>query len=112
MAAKCTCFAVIDDPVRKERFKDIFPNDEVPIKAPIPAGRAQTGSEQYTYYIVDKSRITDAQIPILAERIAPAFKLNEEEVIQTFRDPDFEVPLRADGLTICFCPLHTRMLIA
>ena len=109
--AECSCTATITDPERKARFAGIFPNDDIPIKHPMIAGTGQTGNETYQFYEVAKERFTEDQRLQVAKVLAPVFDLPESEILKDIADPEFKIPLKAYGLIVSFCKLHSRMVL-
>jgi len=108
----CSCYAIIADPIRKERFSGIFPDDQVPIKGPlVNEALAETSGEVYQFYELDKSRISPEQRQNLIERLAPAFDVSPEAVQQAFEDPTIKIPLRADHVIVQWCELHARLAL-
>src|SRR5207245_1207496 len=47
---ECECYGIIHDPVRRERFIEVYPDGRVPIQYPWIAGTATTGQETYEFY--------------------------------------------------------------
>lgn len=108
----CSCYAIITDPIRKERFSGIFADDHVPIKGPLlNEALAETDGELYQFYELDKSRINPEQRQRLIERLAPAFDVSRETVQRAFEDPNVKIPLRADLVVVQWCEHHTRLAL-
>ncbi|MGI0081565.1 MAG: hypothetical protein ACRECH_18345 [Nitrososphaerales archaeon] len=107
----CDCYATITDTERKKLFEGVFPDEYIPISNPLPAGRAKTGREVYTFYQVDKARLTPEMKHKIAERVGRKFSLSIEQVLKDMEDPEYRIPLKGDGLVITFCRLHSRMIL-
>lgn len=110
MGEQCECYGFLND-LQKELFEGIFPENMVPLKNPIPH-RGPLGHEIHQYYLVNLARVTPEQKEKLAKVLAAKFQTPEQEVLADLQNPDHELPLRAEGLSVAFCSLHTRMMIA
>jgi len=106
----CECLATIYDEERRERWKGIFENDAIPITMPLIAGRARTGNEEYDYYVLDVTRVSEEQKREIARRAAEAFKITLEQAMEQFEKSD-GIPIKADNTVVAWCSLHSRMAI-
>lgn len=108
---QCSCYAIITDPIRKARLSGIFPEDHIPIKSPLVSDKAATGEEVYDFYELDKGRVNPEQRRLVANRLAPAFDVLEDQILQAFEDPRIKIPLRADSVVVVWCEKHARVAL-
>lgn len=114
MTGACTCTATITDPERAARFADIFPNDRIPIRYPLLAGKARVvrndSPETFDFYEVAIERFTPEQKRKVAEAVAAAGFRNvtAEEAQKDMDDPKMVIPLKADSVITSWCELHMR----
>ena len=104
----CECYAIIreSDP-RAEVWQAVVGADlRVPLKHPIPVN--MDGPEgPMQFYEGDPSRLSEQQWIDLMVQMEKKFGAPRETVLQDLKDG--RLPVRADGCTISWCELHSRI---
>ena len=104
---QCRCYAQASDTQRQEMWKRIFPPDgRVPISPPLPFN-AELAGERSLAYLIDFERVSPASKAMLIKEMATKFGLPEERVAADIEDS--RAPVKADGVIVIWCPLHSRM---
>ena len=106
----CQCYARCIDPVRQAMWDRIFsPDGNVPITAPVPAGRGELAGEKADFYLVDLDRVSEKAKARLIDEMAAKFGLSREEVAADIAAQG--VPIKAAGICISICRRHCLALI-
>lgn len=104
----CECYAKIaeDDP-RAEIWRAIVGDDlQVPLKHPLPVN--MDGPEgPMRFYEGDPSQLTKKQHNILALEMKRNFGVSIDSVLIDLQNG--KLPIRAEGCTIFWCNLHSRI---
>lgn len=104
----CECYAIIreSDP-RAELWQAIVGEDlQVPLKHPLPVNmKGPEGVLQF--YEGDPLRLSEQQWIDLAFQMEEKFGVSQETVFKDLKDGN--LPVKADGCTISWCELHSRL---
>lgn len=98
---RCECYVSVNDPERKELWKKIFPDGQIPIEHPL----APLGG----FFKVDLGRITKEQLEKMVKELSDKFGVSEEQIKEEVYTDG--IPILNRNCNVAICSLHVRCML-
>lgn len=102
-ASDWTLTVRIDDPERRELWRDVFPDGVVPVQSADTINVRVPGRGEVAAYMLDLYALSDYVLAAVAGVLAERFGYSAEEVEEELY---LGVPIPADGVCLCVAVQH------